>query len=188
MSRRRSLSHTQRDLWSRLIQERVLDFPPYLKARTVALYSPIHNEVATEDIRDHALMAGKGLFYPRLTEAEGIDLVRVRSPEEMASGRFGILEPKGQETLGSDNEKNLIVFVPGAAFDLVGNRLGRGKGWYDRVLGRVGAQATSVALAYEFQLIERVPTESWDQKVRFIVTERRVIDCDRFLSRRDCVC
>ena len=83
----------------------------------------------------------------------------------------------GKSTLLAETDRaGLVVFVPGVAFDPRGNRLGRGKGWYDRLLERLG-DAMFVALAYEFQIIEEVPTESWDQKVHYVVTENRVIDC-----------
>jgi 5-formyltetrahydrofolate cyclo-ligase len=71
----------------------------------------------------------------------------------------------------------LIVFVPGVAFDTRGQRLGRGKGWYDRLLRQLGGNTVFVGLGYEFQIVEEVPTESWDEKVHYVVTEERVIDC-----------
>jgi 5-formyltetrahydrofolate cyclo-ligase len=79
--------------------------------------------------------------------------------------------------LAKNDEEGLIVFVPGLAFDLHGNRLGRGKGWYDRALASLGGQARFIALAFEFQIVDEVPTDSWDRKVHHIITERRIIDC-----------
>jgi 5-formyltetrahydrofolate cyclo-ligase len=70
----------------------------------------------------------------------------------------------------------MVVFVPGVAFDVRGNRLGRGKGWYDRLLEKSG-RATFVALAYDFQIVDAVPSEDWDQRVHYLITERRIIDC-----------
>jgi 5-formyltetrahydrofolate cyclo-ligase len=162
---------------SRLIQQRVLRFPPYLRSRAVALYSPSGNEVATEDIRDHALQAGKKLFYPKLETGTDLHLVRLEASDKMAPGRYGILEPTGVESLAKDDEEGLAVFVPGLAFDLRGNRLGRGKGWYDRALASLGVAARFIALAYEFQIVDEIPTDSWDRKVHHIITERRTIDC-----------
>jgi 5-formyltetrahydrofolate cyclo-ligase len=71
------------------------------------------------------------------------------------------------------------MIVPGLAFDAQGNRLGRGGGWYDRLLGATGGAAVPVALAYEFQIVDEVPVRQWDRAVNYIVTERRVIDCAR---------
>ena len=71
----------------------------------------------------------------------------------------------------------LLVIVPGVLFDPYGHRLGRGGGWYDRVLHALSGEGVYFGLAYEFQIISRIPVESWDQSVHFVVTQERVIDC-----------
>jgi 5-formyltetrahydrofolate cyclo-ligase len=161
---------------SRSIQAQVLQFPLYLMRRSVAVYSPIQNEVETGDIRDHALLTGKRVFYPRCTADNDLELVEIRSVNELGLGRFGILEPTGDRRLSRQGQEELVVFVPGVAFDVRGNRLGRGKGWYDRLIEKSG-RATFVALAYDFQIVDAVPAEDWDQRVHYLITERRIIDC-----------
>jgi 5-formyltetrahydrofolate cyclo-ligase len=174
---RESFSISKLTLWNRVIRERALHFSYYLVSRSVVLYSPIGHEVATEEIRDHAMRNGKKIFYPRLGKGNDLALVQVASAEEFRTGRYGILEPTGDNPLTQRDREGLIVFVPGLAFDLQGNRLGRGKGWYDRVLKMLGEGPRFVALAYEFQIVEDLPAEKWDQKVHRIITERRIIDC-----------
>ncbi len=181
--RRESLSTSEICLWNHRIQERVLHFPPYLVSCSVALYSSTGNEVATNEIRDHALRVRKKLFYPKLGRGENLDLVQVGSAEELRAGGYGILEPTGNKTITRRDQESLVVFVPGLTFDLQGNRLGRGKGWYDRVLELIGEGAKFVALAYEFQVVEELPVEGWDRKVHYIITERRIIDCGDILCR-----
>jgi 5-formyltetrahydrofolate cyclo-ligase len=161
---------------SRSIQAQVLQLPLYLMRRSVAVYSPIQNEVETGDIRDHALLTGKRVFYPRCTADKDLELVEIRSVNELGLGRFGILEPTGDRRLSRQGQEEMVVFVPGVAFDVRGNRLGRGKGWYDRLLEKSG-RATFVALAYDFQIVDAVPSEDWDQRVHYLITERRIIDC-----------
>ena len=141
------------------------------------MYSPSGNEVATEDIRDHALKAGKKLFYPKLDTGTDLHWARLEASDKMKPGRYGIFEPAGVARLAKNDVEGLIVFVPGLAFDLHGNRLGRGKGWYDRALAALGEPARFIALAFEFQIVDEIPVDSWDQKVHHIITERRVIDC-----------
>lgn len=181
--KRESLSSSELRLWSHLIQERVLHFSPYLISSSVALYSPIGNEVGTKEIRDHALSAGKRVFYPKSGKGENWDLIRVESAEELRVGRYGILEPIGDRIMTKQDQEGSVVFVPGLAFDLQGNRLGRGKGCYDRVLEKLGEEAKFVALAYDFQIVEEVPVEVWDRRVHQIITERRIIDCGSTLPR-----
>lgn len=183
LRRREALLPAELSDCNRLIQERVLGFAPYLAAGGVALYSPVGHEAATERIRDHALKAGKRLFYPRVGDGEELNFVRVESAAELAPGRYGILEPRGGRVMAQSECEGLIVFVPGVAFDLNGNRLGRGKGGYDRLLSRLGGETRLVGLAYEFQILAELPSEPWDQKVHHVITERRVVDCGDRVSR-----
>ena len=100
----------------------------------------------------------------------------IGSDTDLAPGQYGILEPQGVSGLSEDWE-HLLVFVPAVLVDKTGNRIGRGGGWYDRTLATLDERATFVALVYEFQLIEEVPTEKWDLPVDFIITEERVLQC-----------
>jgi 5-formyltetrahydrofolate cyclo-ligase len=181
LAQRSLLSRSESIARSRLIQARVLQFPPYLLSRSVALYSPTRNEVEIEAIRDHALVNGKNVFFPRFGTKDLLELIKIGSASEFSQGRFGILEPTGESRLASRDREEMVVFVPGVAFDSRGNRLGRGKGWYDRLIEKELGEATLVALAYDFQIVDEVPTEDWDQRVHYLVTERSIVDC-RFVS------
>lgn len=162
--------------WNRAIQERALSLPAYVSSRSVGLYSPIGNEVETVGICDHALRNGKTVYYPRVS-GEKLGLVRVDSCGGLKASRNGILDPPGNSILTEQNHGDLVLFIPGLAFDLEGNRLGRGGGWYDRTLMGLGKKPRRVALAYEFQIVGTLPVEDWDQKVHQIITETRVISC-----------
>jgi 5-formyltetrahydrofolate cyclo-ligase len=176
LAQRSSLSKAEALARSRLIQARALQFPPYLICPSVALYSPIQNEVETGEIRDHALVAAKNVFFPRFGVRNSLELIRIGSAMELSKGRFGLLEPTGESRFSGSAREKLVVFVPGVAFDLRGNRLGRGMGGYDRLIKELGG-ATLVALAYDFQVAEEVPTDEWDQRVHYVITERSVVDC-----------
>jgi 5-formyltetrahydrofolate cyclo-ligase len=176
-SRRNSLSKAESFRCGQFVQANALQLPFYIAASAVALYSPIQNEVDTNDILQHALAGRREVYYPKIGRKRSIELFQIGSPAELRAGHFGILEPTGLTPLSDTDDRRLVVFVPGLAFDVRGNRLGRGKGWYDRLLARLSVEAISVALAYEFQVVDEVPTESWDQKVRYIITEQRIIEC-----------
>ena len=173
LSRRNALDHAEFVLWSGLIQARALKLPHYLAAHSVALYSPIQNEVDTRELQEHALRTGKFLYYPRMNSTEEPWLYRVFSPVQLAAGRLGVLEPDSCRPMIEMDQESLVVFVPGVVFDFCGNRLGRGGGWYDRLLARLSG--IFIGLAYEFQLVERLAAEKWDRKVHYIITEKRVI-------------
>ena len=173
---REALSASDLSNWNRVIQERAIALHSYVRSRSVGLYSPIGNEVETVKICDHALRNGKAVYYPRAS-GENPGLVRVDSCGGLRASRNGLLEPPGNSMLREQIHGDLVLFIPGLAFDLEGNRLGRGEGWYDRTLMRLGGEPRRVALAYEFQIVETLPVEDWDQKVHQIITERRVIGC-----------
>ncbi|HZD39194.1 MAG TPA: 5-formyltetrahydrofolate cyclo-ligase [Terriglobales bacterium] len=176
-SRRSALS--QQDVLSRscLIQARVCRFPEYLSCRSVALYAAIQNEVMTDNLRDDAWRRGKRVFYPTLRAGAVAELVPVESSGELRMGALDIPEPSSAAVLPDDWRQGLLVVVPGLAFDPMGNRLGRGRGWYDRLLKKLGHPVVTVGLAYDFQIVDRVPVEAWDERVAFVFTEIRQIDC-----------
>jgi 5-formyltetrahydrofolate cyclo-ligase len=177
LAQRSLLSRSESLARSHLIQARALQFPPYLLSRSVALYNPIQNEVETGQIRDHALVTEKNVFFPRFRLKDSLDLIKVGSATEFSPGRFGILEPTGEGRLAGRDQEELVIFMPGVAFDLRGNRLGRGNGWYDRLIKKELGAATLVALAYDFQIVDEVPAEKWDERVHYVITERSVVDC-----------
>ncbi len=176
LAKREALSAVRVRAWGERIQRGVLALPAYRAACSIALYSPLGNEVATSGIMRDALAAGKRLFYPKVT-AGSSGVFRVRSETDLVPGRYGILEPAGNQRLPDGGGDGLIVFVPGVAFDRAGNRLGRGMGWYDRWLAGLEARVPRIGLAYEFQLLEEVPAEPGDLSVCVIVTEERIVDC-----------
>ena len=177
LSQRGALAPTDWLAWSRSIQSRAKEFPYYRAARAVGLYSPVQNEVDTSAILQHALTSNKKVFYPKLSLAGSAGLARINAAAELVVGRHDILEPAGADFITPGDCDSLVIFIPGLLFDRRGNRLGRGGGWYDRVLGELGNDGIFVGLAYEFQLVEKLPAESWDRRVHFIITEKNQIDC-----------
>lgn len=96
---------------------------------------------------------------------------------ELKEGLLGILEPRHDTIRPVSSEKIDAWLVPGLGFDEHGNRLGRGMGYFDRLL--CGARGAKIGLAYDFQLVNEVPAEPNDVRLDFIVTETRVIHCKR---------
>src|SRR5580658_8942430 len=178
---------------SAAVQRRVLASDLYRDARAIVLYAAQqagHQEVATSLLLVHALGSGRAVFFPRLDpridhdHERGRDGVvrrivaaRVRDAGDLVPGAFGILEPPaGAEiaALSALGSASTLICVPGLAFTLQGDRLGRGGGHYDRFLAEVGPEAISVGFAYSFQLLDRIPHEEFDRRLNFIVTESNV--------------
>jgi 5-formyltetrahydrofolate cyclo-ligase len=176
-SQRRGLSPAEVTAKSRLITERLRTFIPFQQARTLVLYSADENEVQTEAIWQEAAAQGKAVYYPRITaDRANLEFVRRYPGDRLIPGTFGILIPPGEDLLGGLGARD-VVLTPGVGFDRQGQRLGRGKGYYDRAFQGVLSRALRVALAYEFQIVSHIPAVPHDERVQYIVTEVELIDC-----------
>lgn len=161
---------------SESVERRVLASESYRAASAVVLYSAIGHEVSTDRISADAIASGRAVFYPRIDTATGtIVAQRIRDRAELARGAYGILEPPASaDVLDRKSFAKVLVCVPGVAFGLEGQRLGRGGGHYDRFIGQLGGEAITMGLAYSFQLLDRIPETGLDRRLNFIVTESDV--------------
>jgi 5-formyltetrahydrofolate cyclo-ligase len=158
---------------SELIQRRLLASEPYRDASAIILYAAIGNEVSTDLILTDAIASGRAAFFPRVeTATNTIFARRIRAGSELNPGAYGILEPpESSEVLDGKSFAKILVCVPGVAFGIEGQRLGRGGGHYDRFISQLGGEAITVGLAYSFQLLDRIPETDLDRRLNFIVTE-----------------
>lgn len=154
---------------SLLIQERFLAGTGYRQAATLGLYSPLQNEVHTEMVARRCLADGKRLCYPRVN-GEELEFVVIEALGELSPGAYGILEPGCGPPLPCV-EIDLLV-IPGVAFDLLGHRLGFGRGYYDRGLSRCRPDVEKVGFAYQFQVVEQLPADDHDIRMTRVVTEQ----------------
>ena len=119
-----------------------------------------------------ALKAGKKVALPRVDPVtRTLRFYAVQSISDLALGTFNIPEtdPARSEPV-PDTEAELVV-VPGVVFDRSGNRLGRGAGFYDRLLAQIKSDTATVALAFAFQVVAAVPVQAHDKKVQKVLTE-----------------
>lgn len=128
-------------------------------------YMPLAGE---PDIRLLFALPGKHFFIPAFDEACGVYRMAALSAD-LKPGKFGIPEPVEPVRAGALN----LILVPGIAFDRTGNRLGRGGGFYDRLLAEYPG-ATAIGLCFDFQLVDSLPVEPHDRPVNWIVTESQV--------------
>jgi 5-formyltetrahydrofolate cyclo-ligase len=151
-------------------QQNLLLTPEFVAATVVGLYSPVRNEVFTEEIFTEARRCGKTVTYPRV-RGTLLDFVEVRERQELEPGAYGILEPGGVRVVPLAALE--LIVVPGVAFDLAGHRLGYGKGFYDRFLHE--RKGHLVGLCFDFQLVEKLPAEVHDVRMNMVVTEERTL-------------
>jgi 5-formyltetrahydrofolate cyclo-ligase len=154
------------------VAERVLQMPEVASARVVMLYAAVTGEVPTHRIAEALKARGATLVYPRcLPEGREMTLHAVASTAELAiSTRFGILEPPADSPAMAVDEVDLAL-VPGLAWDRRGHRLGRGAGFYDRLLGHPRWRGFRCGLFFAAQEVPRIPSDPWDAPLDAIVTE-----------------
>jgi 5-formyltetrahydrofolate cyclo-ligase len=174
-----SLSPADMHAKSAAIRGQCFLLPEFAAADWVFAYVSRGHEVATRGLIEQLLVTGKHVCVPKYDEptrqyvaSELRDFDR-----ELVKGKFGILEPSSEAVRRVGPGKLDALLVPGLAFDQKGNRLGRGLGFFDRILQKT--TGVKLALAYDFQLVDEVPAEEHDVRMDFIITETRVVNVKR---------
>lgn len=160
-------------IWDREIISRLSGLLIKYDMKNIAAYSPLPDEPDITPFLLSAKEKGINLFMPRRTADRTIQFHRIQSLSgDMLVGSHGIAEPKADLPTTPLVAADMIL-VPGRLFAPDGMRLGRGWGYYDRVLSTFSG--AKVALAYDFQIFESLPTELHDKKVDIIITPTRMI-------------
>ena len=156
---------------SRVIQERVLCLPEFESAGMVCGYLAMGREVRTEMIFEAAWQLGKRICVPAYRAEDGsYGLSELAAGSQLIVGHGGVREPA--VPLWVDFKTVDLMIVPGLAFDMRGGRVGRGKGYYDKLLGDMADRSfLTVGLAFRFQVFESVPMESHDVILDAVITE-----------------
>jgi 5-formyltetrahydrofolate cyclo-ligase len=159
---------------SRIIKDRLFNLSEYRNARNVLFYVSYDNEVFTHEMVKDALSdENKNVFVP-ITDMNKRQIIvsQLFNWDDLEPGAYGILEPREKKIVSQD--KIDIVIVPGIAFDLRGHRIGHGIGYYDKLLKKM-SDYTSIGLAFEKQILQRIPNREYDVAVDIIITEKRII-------------
>ena len=157
---------------SRAVGERLMATDLYRQTCCLGCYVSVKNEVDTHRLIRAALREKKRVGAPKTDRGGGMVHLEIEALSDLRPGPFGLLEPSGAnraEILPADFD---LILVPGIAFDRQGNRIGFGGGYYDRFLGLT--PAPRVGLAYDFQLLERLPVDAQDVRLDFLATESEV--------------
>jgi len=149
----------------------------------VATYQSLSDELSLDELNQTWAKAGIDLFFPRVKQdpEKALEPVLewIKMPAESVlgsgssswvKGSLGVLEPSARFEAEAIPQFDLIL-VPGVAFSHAGERIGRGKGFYDRCLAQ-WPLALRLSLAYEFQMISSLPQNAWDQAIHWVVTEK----------------
>ena len=143
-------------------------------AHTLLFFAPLPDELDIWPVLELSLALGNTCALPFFDAEKKTYGARVLNhlATDIVTGKFGVREPASSCAEIPLNKFDLVL-VPGMAFDLHGNRLGRGQGFYDRLLAE--ASGVKCGVCYDLQLLEKMPTEPHDAKVGFILTPSRVV-------------
>ena len=144
-------------------------------ARAVLFYAPLAGEIDLSAMLEEGLRAGKAIALPRfMRETGAYDAFQIRDAAgDCAPGKFGISEPTAQCARFSLKHLDLVL-APGVGFDVTGGRLGRGQGFYDRLLAQISGIKCGVA--FDQQIVERIPGEKHDVRMNCILTPTRWLE------------
>jgi len=167
--KRDALKPEERLRRSRAILEKLQDHPKFLESHALLSYVAFGSEVETRPLFEEAMRLKKKVYASRLEAQENrMVIVELRNLEELKPGAYGILEPPSDSHRVGRAEELDLVIVPGIGFDRKGGRLGRGEGFFDRFL-QEAKNAYKIGLAFECQMVERVPREENDMSVDEVI-------------------
>ena len=150
---------------SQALTAMALASPLYREARAIYGYLSYNQEVRTEAILEQAMADGKKVAVPKVYGDE-MKFIYLEDLTQVEKGYSGIPEPIADHPVAED--ESALVLMPGLAFDPQGHRIGYGGGFYDKFLSREPNHPT-VALCYEFQVVEKLETEKFDIPVDTVI-------------------
>lgn len=191
LKQRNDLSLQSQILYSNQIQTSLFQLPAYIDSNIVLLYADFNGEVKTDHIFIHSKNLHKEIYYPKVF-GETMDFYHVDDLSQLFIGYQSIREPnpsnyelisdiKNQEH--KQEQCNILLILPGVAFDNQKHRIGYGKGFYDKYIAfmieklkdRKDINLTTVALCYECQKVKVIQTEQFDYVPDFLITENEII-------------
>ena len=165
---RARLSPDQRAAAARALRDAVLGLPQAQMAGTIAAYYSLASEPDTHGLIYALWKRGSYVLLPLLRPDADLDWASYEGPDSLRPGPRGLAEPaeppRGMDAVARAD----LVLVPALAVDRGGVRLGRGGGSYDRALARVGPGIPTIALLYDGELLDKVPADDHDQRVRLV--------------------
>ena len=168
LAARARLGPDQRAAAARALRDAVLELPQAQMAGTIAAYYSLASEPDTHGLIYALWKRGSYVLLPLLRPDADLDWASYEGPDSLRPGPRGLAEP-AEPPRGVDAVARAdLVLVPALAVDRGGVRLGRGGGSYDRALARVGPGIPTIALLYDGELLDEVPADDHDQRVRLV--------------------
>ena len=175
--KRRELTDTEVKILSRQVFFNVRNYLSGIEKKTTDLfaYFSCNHEVDTKEFLCDWISKNRQVALPKVgDDGYAMDFYYIHSLEEVKEGYKGIFEPR-KNCVKADNSKDGIILVPGVGFDRQGNRVGYGKGFYDRYLKKHNFQKT-IGIAFEFQIFDNIEYEKNDIRLDAVITEKQIYE------------
>ena len=173
---RKNLDEKDRALKNEKIAERLESMSYFKKANHVLLYYSHNGEVDTLKLIEKYIDS-KQLYLPVIQGKSRFQAVPIKRPLDLRPGFEGVPEPIDTPPSSVYDDQIELIVMPGVAFDKKGNRLGMGKGYYDRYLNKKN-KPIRLALAYEEQVLDHLPKDQYDECIDLIVTDQKIYQCN----------
>lgn len=175
LQKRAEFSREERKGMDRDIAAGIIDSPLFKNASMLLIYAPLENEINLLPLAHVARKRGMPIAFPRCDKATNtMGFYILPEGQKLIPGAYGIPEPPEDAQVCVPDE-NALCIVPALSYDLSGNRIGYGKGYYDRYLSTFPGIA--VGATYASMLLKNVPTEAHDLPVDWLFTERGAYHC-----------
>lgn len=159
-------SPAQLEEFSLPVIKRLLAHPRIKQAQVIMMYYSLDDEVNTHEVINDLVSLGKTVLLPAVVDDTRMELREYHGRQDLESGFFNLLEPVGKVFTQYENID--VAVVPGMAFDSRHNRLGRGKGYYDRFLSQI-PKVYKIGICFDFQKLPGVPAEENDVKMNEVL-------------------
>lgn len=155
-----------KELLDNIIFNKIIELKEYKESKMILIYVSLNDEVDTFKLIEHSLEIGKEVAVPKC-EGDNILFYNIKTLLDLQEGRFRILEPRTNEVV--DNFSDSICIIPGIAFDKENNRIGYGRGFYDRFLEEY--DGIKIGLAYRECICDKIDNETTDIKMDIVLTD-----------------
>lgn len=178
LSKRNSMAKDEVKEKSKKITDTLKKIPVYKTSKTIMIYLNFGNEIDSSEIIKDCIDSGKTVVLPYCNHTDkSITPTKIKSMDiDLTINKMGYGQPSEDSLDPVDNSEIDLIILPGLAFDRKGFRVGFGAGYYDRFLGKMNYEATTIGLAYDYQIVDSfIKMESYDIPVDYVLTEERII-------------
>ena len=174
LEERKNISDEDKKVCGAEIARRVLETDEYKKSEEIFIYINMKNEAPTVGIINKALKEGKKVAVPVTLKNREMFFVYINGLDNLAKNSMGVYEPRAERKDEAVPGKSSLLVVPGVAFDVSGRRMGYGGGYYDTYIEKYGIKNT-LAIAFDMQVKEEIPSQKHHKMMEILITEKRKI-------------